>query len=419
LLRNREFTALLSAQVVSGLGDQIARIAVALAVFERSESAFWAAAAFAVSYVPGIFGGTILGPLADRIPRRTLLLLCDVARAAVILLLAALNPTESPLWVAFLLLFIAESFTPVYDAAWASMIPEVLPDPHEYMKGSALLRVTHLLQQVAGLLLGGAAVAFVSVPYALMLDAATFLLSYVLILLWVHRRPAAIAGLSGLRALMRDVTEGARDLFSDPVRRALVIVAWMSCVYMITPMAVALPYAEQVGREATVGSLLMAATLAGTALGSALVARARPQRQVDAILPMAAGSSLVLVVVFLTPPLWIAVALWFVSGALAGFLVPLIGSVALFTDNARRGRAMGLAAAGYNILVAVAYLGGGWLADVTTPSTTVAGAGVLGIVLTALAWAMWPKAAIRQGVAETYTSGIYGPPGEPATPTSP
>src|SRR6478735_8047998 len=85
LLRNREFAALVGAQVLSGIGDQVARVAIALAVLERSQSAFYAACAFAVSYLPAVFGGTILGPLADRIPRRRLLLLCDLARAAVIL----------------------------------------------------------------------------------------------------------------------------------------------------------------------------------------------------------------------------------------------------------------------------------------------------------------------------------------------
>src|SRR6478736_5885924 len=185
LMRSREFAALVGAQVLSGIGDQVARVAIALAVLERSNSAFYAACAFAVSYVPAIFGGALLGPLADRIPRRRLLLLCDLARAAFILVLALLDPANAPLWVALLLLLLAESFTPIYDAAWASMVPEILPDARAYIRGSSLLRVLYLVQQVVGLVLGGAAVAFVSIQYALLIDAGTFVLSYVLLVAFV------------------------------------------------------------------------------------------------------------------------------------------------------------------------------------------------------------------------------------------
>src|SRR6478735_9232007 len=406
LLRNREFAALVGAQVLSGIGDQVARVAIALAVLERSQSAFYAAFAFAVSYLPAVFGGTILAPLADRIPRRRLLLLCDLARAAVILVLAFLDPANAPLWVGLALLFLAESFTPVYDAAWASMVPEILTDARAYIRGSTLLRVLYLVQQVVGLVVGGAAVALVSIQYALYIDAATFIVSYFLLLGFVQSRPAGVPGLNGVRTLLRDVSEGARDLFGDPARRSLVIVAWMSAIYMITPMSVGLPYAQQVGSEATAGSLLMAATLAGTAVGSAFVARLRPWDQIDAVLPMAMASSLILVVVVFTPPLGVALVIWFVSGAFAGFLVPLIGSVALFTDNQRRGRVMGMAAAGYNALVASVYLLGGWVADITSPAAAVAGAGLLGLALTGLAASRWPTDALWQRVRTAYDTSV-------------
>jgi hypothetical protein len=416
LLRNKEFAALVAAQVLSGVGDQIARVAIALAVFERSNSALYASAAFAVSYAPSIFGGTLLGPLADRISRRRLLLLCDLARAATIIVLAVLNPEQSPLWVALFLLFMTESFTPVYDAAWASLVPEILPEPRAYMRGSALLRVLNLVQQVVGLVIGGAAVALVSIQYALLLDAATFLISYVLLVVWVKDRPAGMPGLGGVRSLMRDVRDGAVDLFGDSSRRVLVIVAWMSAIYMITPMSVGLPYAVSVGADSAAGSLLMAATLAGTAVGSGLVAKAGPQRQLDVVLPMALGSSLVLVVAAFAPPLPVAVLVWFVSGTLLGFMVSLIGNVALFTRNQVRGRVMAMAAAGYNVLVAAVYLLGGWIADISSPATAVAGAGVVGVVLTLFAWLIWPSAALAARVDAAYAPERSGSDGDGTAP---
>ena len=63
---------------------------------------------------------------------------------------------------------------------------------------------------------------------------------------------------------------------------------------------------------------------------------------------------------------------------------------------------MGMAAAGYNLLVAGVYLGGGWIADVTSPAAAVAGAGLVGLALTGIAAAWWPTDALWRRVGEVY-----------------
>ena len=155
LFARREFSALVFAQIVSGLGDQVARVAIALLVLDRTNSASLSAATFALSYIPLVFGGTLLGPLADRFARHKVLLASDAIRLIAVGLLAVLANDSSPLVLLFVLLFVAELFTPVFDAAWAATLPEVLPVSREYLAGSGLLRTLHLLQQVAGLALGG------------------------------------------------------------------------------------------------------------------------------------------------------------------------------------------------------------------------------------------------------------------------
>ncbi|MSV78071.1 MAG: MFS transporter, partial [Actinobacteria bacterium] len=227
LFARREFSALVFAQIVSGLGDQVARIAIALLVLDRTNSASLSAATFALSYIPLVFGGTLLGPLADRFARHKVLLASDALRLMVVGLLAVLANDSSPLILLFVLLFVAELFTPVFDAAWAATLPEVLPVGREYLAGSGLLRTLHLLQQVAGLALGGLAVAVLQVQGALIVDAISFAVSFVVLALFLRRRPAPAAD-RPRAGLLSDFTDGARDLFSDPSRRILVLVGWGS-----------------------------------------------------------------------------------------------------------------------------------------------------------------------------------------------
>ena len=57
----REYTALLAAQLVSILGDQLARIALTVLVYDRTRSAFLAAVAFAATVLPIMASGLLLG----------------------------------------------------------------------------------------------------------------------------------------------------------------------------------------------------------------------------------------------------------------------------------------------------------------------------------------------------------------------
>src|SRR5689334_13555078 len=88
VLANREFRALYVAQALSVVGDQLARIAVAWLIFDRSGSPLLTALSLGLSYLPWAVGGPLLGAYADRFPRRDVMVLCDAARAVLVLGLA-------------------------------------------------------------------------------------------------------------------------------------------------------------------------------------------------------------------------------------------------------------------------------------------------------------------------------------------
>ena len=74
LIRHSEFRTLWAALAQSVLGDQLARVALSLLVFERTESAGWTAATYALTSLPALLSGVLLTGLADRFPRRTVMI---------------------------------------------------------------------------------------------------------------------------------------------------------------------------------------------------------------------------------------------------------------------------------------------------------------------------------------------------------
>src|ERR1700722_693644 len=84
-----EFRALWLAQLLSVAGDQLAKVALTVLVYDRTHSSLLAAVTFAASFVPGFLGGLTLSGLADRLPRRTVMIACDVIRGVLVLIMAA------------------------------------------------------------------------------------------------------------------------------------------------------------------------------------------------------------------------------------------------------------------------------------------------------------------------------------------
>ncbi|MFE3454613.1 MFS transporter [Nonomuraea sp. NPDC059194] len=101
-----EYRRLWSATVVSELGDQLARVAVVILVYQRTSSAWLTALSYALTYLPAIMGGSLLAVLADRYPRRNVMISADLARAILVVLIAI---PGMPLFALYALLFVVQS----------------------------------------------------------------------------------------------------------------------------------------------------------------------------------------------------------------------------------------------------------------------------------------------------------------------
>lgn len=382
-----EFRVVWAAELFSIAGDQLARVALAVLVYGRTGSAVWAAAAYALTFLPALVGGVLLSGLADRYRRREVMITADVLRAVLVAVMAL---PGLPLWALCGVLVLVVLLGSPHTAAQGALLPEILRD-ELYERGLAVRQMTSQTAQLIGFASGGLIVAAVTPGVALLANAASFALSAVVVRIGVADRPAPGAIDAG-RAVggTRGIVRGLAEIAADPRRRTLVLLAWLVGWYVV-PEALAAPYADQLGAGPVVVGLLMAADPLGSVVGAWLFVRfvpAHTRERVVGVLAVAAGLPLVLCL--LRPGVPLTLVLWALSGMLStAYLLQTQASFVRATPDAGRGRAIGVAASGIIAAQGAAVLIGGVLADAWDPASAVAAAGGIGAVLslcTAIGW---------------------------------
>jgi MFS family permease len=377
-LRADEFRALWAAETISVAGDQLARVALALLVFDRTSSAMLSGLTYALTFVPMFLGGMLLSGVADRFPRRTVIIATDLVRAG---LAASMAIPGLPLGVLWALVGFLTFASGPYKAAQLALLAQIL-EGDRYTAGAGLRQISTQLAQVVGFTLGGVMVVAFSPQGALLLNACTFLLSVALVSAWVRQRPASKPN----RAAAEPMQAGQQ------ISRSLVpvfVLAGMVGLWVV-PEGLAAPYAEALGAAAFTVGLLMAADPVGSVVGGWLATRRVPAPTLNSLLLPAVLAGVPLAMCVLAPGVWTSAVLWALSGtASTVYLVRLLAYLAKVVPDHRRGMVMGRVSTCLQTSQGLAILAGGALAEVTGPFVAVAAAGgvsVLSVSLTALTW---------------------------------
>jgi predicted MFS family arabinose efflux permease len=379
-----EFRRMWLAHAQSRAGDQLGRVALAVLVYGETRSALWTGVTYALTYLPPLIGAPLLGGLADRYPRRTVLVFTDLWR---MFLFAVMALPHVPLPLMAVLLVLALGVQPLYSASRNGIIPAVLSGDR-YVVGFSLIELTDSIAQVAGFACGGLLVAAIGPHPALAADAVTFALSALLIRFGL--RPFRPAG-SGTPAPIA-VSTAAAKAGKDSRLRSLALLIWCYGWYL-APEGVAAPYAHQLGLGAPAVGLLMAADPIGAGLGALAIGRwVRPAALPRLITPLAVASGLPLVLSALYPSLPLAVGLWTVVGVLTTYTMVAHTTFVRLVPDERRGRTVALLSAGLQSAQGLGVAAAGGVADVLRPSFTVAVFGAVGICCTAVAGLAWNRA---------------------------
>jgi MFS family permease len=212
LFRQRSFVALLTAELVSTTGSQMTWLALPWFVLVTTGSAAKTSFVMAAEIIGlgllGLPGGRLLGRLGAR---RTMIL-CDAARAPVMLVIPVLHWTGAlSLTVLLAVAFTLGALTAPYFAAQKVIVPELLgEDEKRVTEANALFQAATRTTLLLGPVIGGILIGVIGATSVLLVDACSYVLSFTLVAAFVPpRRPVEqqeehASVRAGLRFLTRD-----------------------------------------------------------------------------------------------------------------------------------------------------------------------------------------------------------------------
>ncbi|MFC0623476.1 MFS transporter [Kribbella deserti] len=225
LLRDKVFMYFLLARTVAVLGSAITSVALPLLVFQVTSSPLITSLVTAVQVLPYLVFGLVAGAMADRLPRRRLMLACQAVSAAALLtvpLASWLGGLTAPHAVAVAAV-VATSFV-WFDAASFGALPALVGRARIVPANSMVWTVTTLVG-LGGPVVGGVLVAAVGAAPALSFDAASYVVAGALLAL-IGRSfdaPGARAEGQPRERLRTGIKEGLQFVWQHPVVRSLTL----------------------------------------------------------------------------------------------------------------------------------------------------------------------------------------------------
>ncbi|KRC89807.1 MFS transporter [Terrabacter sp. Root85] len=400
VLRVPRYLPVFLANALSMWGDYIARVTIAAVVYERTRSPLATATTLAVSLVPTFFGRSLIGPVVDRFPYKWVLIWSHLLRAACVLGLMWLVLQGSSLWLMFLVLFGLELIGGASTASYMVLVTDLFDDRHLYARAVGLGAMSEQFNQAIGLAVGGGLIVLVGPETGLLFDLLTFVVAALVTLFVVELRPVSGERGRGLRGFTRDLTTAAGDLARHPVLARLVTLSAVACLGIVAPEALALPIAGRNGW----GGVLMASPIVGAVVGIILIGRRDVHQQNRSIVPLALAMPIPLLLIAVEPPIWLVAALFFVSGMMQAFMVPLQATFALVTEPALRGRIFSLAGSVSIAAAGLSYLAAGWVGQHSSAYLAVTICAGVCLALVSLIAATWPHSRVRSAVDSAYAT---------------
>ncbi|MFC3500319.1 MFS transporter [Micromonospora krabiensis] len=271
LLRHREFRLLWTAQTVSSVGSNVTTVALPLvAVAVLDASTFQVAVLTAAAWLPWLLLGLPAGAWVDRLPRRPLMISCDVVSALLFLSVPA-AAAAGMLTVGHLLaVALGAGLARVFFETADQVYLPVILRPADLPEGNAKLQATQTASYVVGPGLAGLIAQAVGAVAALLLDALTFLVSAVGIARIRTREPRPAPTGPG-RSLRREIADGLRFVARDPYLRVLTLFGAASNIGLVGYQAVLVVFLVRDVRLAPgVVGLLVAAMSLGGVVGALL-----------------------------------------------------------------------------------------------------------------------------------------------------
>ncbi|MFD9043775.1 MFS transporter [Streptomyces bottropensis] len=218
VLRHRAYRRLFAAQVVALVGTGLATVALGLLAYDLAgaDAGSVLGTALAIKMVAYVVIAPAVGAVADRLPRRALMVSADLVRAGIALSL----PFVGEVWQVYVLVFLLQSASAAFTPTFQAVVPDVLPEERDYTQALSMSRLAYDLESLFSPALAAALLSVVTYDRLFTGTVLGFLASAALVVSTALPERAA-ATLPRTGGVFARATAGTRLFLGVPALRAL------------------------------------------------------------------------------------------------------------------------------------------------------------------------------------------------------
>lgn len=364
LFANAAYVRVFSAGLASVMGSAIASVCLVWLVYARTGSALDVGLLGTSFLVAAILFSVFGGAWVDRYDRRRLMILADFSRAtAMALVVVDLTFRGFDLPAILGAYFVIGAFTTVFNPAEQAIVP-ALVGAEEVADANGLVRSSRSATQFVGTAVAGALIVTVGATAGVAANALTFLISGTL-LLGMRVAPLPRSESGATEGYLTQVKEGFRWLYGATGFFQLTISAMFFNFSANLVGGFLVIFATVVLHGSALEfAALLAAEVAGSAVGALLVGRTNAVRWAGRawVVPYGVLSPLVVLVLVLVPNAYVSVAALFGIGALGAYAgTAWLSAAQLLVPREMQGRYFGIDSLGSIAILPVAQIGGAFL----------------------------------------------------------
>lgn len=388
-LRIHTYQRLFGAQVIALAGTGLTTIALALLAHDLAggSAGLVLGIALALKMIAYVLIAPLFGAIAQKLPRRSLLVTLDILRACVVVAL----PFITEIWQIYVLVFVLNVFSAGFTPVFQATIPEIVTEQDEYTKALSLSRFAYDLENLLSPMVAAALIAIMTFDVLFLMNGVAFILSASLILsVTLPRRNDASHG----ETFWTRVTKGTRIYLKTPRLKGLLALSMVvssagamqivnTVVYVRSHLGLTEEWVAIVFAAAGGGSMVVALTLPSVL------------RSVKPRPCMLTGGFMLSVSVLagaIMPGMGVLILLWFLMGAGMSMILTPVGR--LLTISCHENDRPALFAAQFSlshVCWLITYPLAGWLGVQVGLMGAFIVLGVVAFLSAVAAMLLWPR----------------------------
>lgn len=241
VFRHRNFTLMWIGQLISTMGSALTSLAASILIFRLTGSAASVGLMLMATAAPSVIVGLFAGVFVDRFDRKLIMLSANLIRAVLVFSIPFLVPINIT-WL-YVIVALSAAVGQFFDPAHESILPEVAPD-EELAAANSLMAISTFGSTALGFAASGLIASQADIKWAFYIDAISFLLSGLCILL-LRLKPHVAQEATSVSVVVRNLRSGLSFLNNTPILRSLFVASIPALIAFGLSNTLLLPFATR------------------------------------------------------------------------------------------------------------------------------------------------------------------------------